>query len=91
MTSLSHLHHLAWDLKGGKGEPGSVYVCVGPYYQEPWERFIDGLKSKYGASAISTEILPGLRTKALNQPSVASPIHAGQSPKSTAELHKSRR
>ena len=28
MTSLSHLHHLAWDLKGGKGEPGSVYVCV---------------------------------------------------------------
>lgn len=61
-----------------------------PYYQEPWEGFIDGLKSKYGASAISTEILPGLRTKALNQPSAASPIHAGQSRKSTAELHKSR-
>lgn len=27
MTSLSHLHHLAWDLKSGKGEPDSV--CVG--------------------------------------------------------------
>lgn len=27
MTSLSHLHHLAWDFKHGKGEPGSVCVC----------------------------------------------------------------
>lgn len=49
-----------------------------PYYQEPWEGFIDRLKSEYGASAISM-VLPGLRTKALNQPSAASLIHAGQS------------
>lgn len=61
-----------------------------PYSQEPWEGFIDDLRSNHQASAISADILPGPRTKILNHHHAASYAHRGESTTRRAERPSSR-